>query len=368
MSEKTEKPTEKKRSDSEKKGQSFKAADLNTILLLAAGGLSAPYLFHWNNFGKLFSWIADAGAYPDPWSYVDALISIAAERIVAFVGICTLATAIPMLLQSRFTFAFNALKINFDALNPVNGFKKLFNLRVLKDAVKALLYLTAASASIAIFLTLHYRDLLGLAAMPEMLLRVELNRLGKSLGALLIATALPVLLLDYMVEYFLYIRSLKMDKHEIKEEVKESQGNPEVKSQQRKLSREGMSEKLKENVKGSTFVLANPTHIAIGVYVNFKVAPFPMVSVREQGERARSVIEYAMQCNVPVLRDVPLARRIYARSRRYEFIAVDDLEPILRVLFWLREIEKAGMPEPAASNTEPELDKPPEQDDSVPSD
>jgi type III secretion protein U len=344
MSEKTEKPTEKKRADSEKKGQSFKAADLVTMLLLVVGGLTIPLAFHLDDVGRIFATIASTSQLPDPFSYVNALAWVVVKGLAAFVVICSAVTFVPGLIQSRFTLAFEAIKLNFDALNPANGFKKLFSLRVVKDLVKTLLYIAATIAGGIVFMHLHYRELFTAATLPEPALRFELAHLARRLGLYLIAAALPIVALDYLSEYFLYIRGIKMEKHEVKQEYKQSQGNPEIKSRQRQMAHEGLSEKIKENVKSSTFVVANPTHIAIGIYVDFKVAPFPMVSVRETDARAREVIDYATQCGVPLIRDIPLARGIFSRTQRYQFVCAEDLEPIIRILVWLKQVEEAGLP------------------------
>lgn len=348
MSEKTEKPTEKKRTDSEKKGQSLKAADIGTMLLLIVGGGTIPFVFDLNRIAGLFKWFgsaAQAQDLPAPFAYVNALGWMMMEGIAAFIAICAVATMVPSLIQSRFTLAFDAIKFNFDALNPANGVKKLFNIRVVKDLVKTLLYIVITVAAAAIFTRNHYRELFMTTRMPESALCFELAHLSRCLGLYLIAMAVPVLVLDCLTEHFLYIRGLKMAKHEVKQEIKQSQGNPEVKSKQRQLSREGLSEKVKENVKGSTFILANPTHIAVGIYADLRIAPFPMVSVREVDARAREVIDYAVKCGVPVLRDIPLARGIFARTQRYQFVSPDDLEPIIRILVWLRQVEEAGAPQ-----------------------
>ena len=344
MSEKTEKPTEKKRADSEKKGQSFKAGDIVTMLLLLVGGLSIPLVFHLDEVAALFTTIATTSRLPDPFSYVNALAWGVVKGVAAFVAICSVVTCVPGLIQSRFTLAFGAIKVNFDALNPAHGVKKLFSLRVVKDLVKTLFYICATIAGSLIFVHLHYRELFAVVGLPESALRFEIAHLARRLGSYLIAASIPIVVLDYLAEYFLYIKGIKMEKYEVKQEFKQSQGNPEIKSRQRQMAHEGLSEKIKENVKSSTFIIANPTHIAIGIYADFKVAPFPMVSVRETDARARDVIAYASQCRVPILRDIALARGIYARTQRYQFVCAEDLEPIIRILVWLKQVEEAGLP------------------------
>ena len=132
-----------------------------------------------------------------------------------------------------------------------------------------------------------------------------------------------------------------MDKEEVKREFKEQEGNPEVKSHRRQMHMEILSEQIKSDIENSRMVLANPTHIAIGIYFRPEIAPLPFVSVVETNQRALAVRAYAEKVGVPVVRDVRLARRIYQRHRRYTFINVEEIDEVLRILIWLEQVENA---------------------------
>ncbi|WP_175924701.1 EscU/YscU/HrcU family type III secretion system export apparatus switch protein, partial [Burkholderia latens] len=97
---------------------------------------------------------------------------------------------------------------------------------------------------------------------------------------LFMVCAVPVVLLDALVEYFLHYKNLKMDRHEVKQEHKNNEGNPEIKDRRREVHIELLSGEVKANIRQSDFMLANPTHIAIGIYLNPAIAPLPFVSVR----------------------------------------------------------------------------------------
>ncbi|MNH27733.1 Surface presentation of antigens protein SpaS [compost metagenome] len=88
-------------------------------------------------------------------------------------------------------------------------------------------------------------------------------------------------------------------------------------------------------------ILANPTHIAIGIYFRPEVSLLPFISVIETNQRALAVREYAKEVGVPVITDVNLARRIFKTHRRYSFLQVQEVEQVLRLLVWLEQVEQA---------------------------
>jgi type III secretion protein U len=353
MAEKTEKPTAKKRADSEKKGRSLKVADVVTMALLVVGVGAIPYIFRLSELEKIVGSITLSKDAPAPMAYVNALAWIFVKDMAAFLVLCSVAGALPSLLHSRFTLAFEAIKFNFESLNPINGLKRIFNIRVIKEFVKTILYLFVTIVATTMLIWLHCDELFGSFNLGMRGLLFVASKLIKELALLLLAFYLPILVLDAVAEYFLYIKGIKMEKYEVKQEMKQSHGNPAVKSRQKSLAREGLNEKTKENIEKSNVLIANPTHIAIGIYLDPKVTPYPMVSVREVNERARAAIAHAEECGVPVLRDIALARNIFKRSKCYQFVAVEDIEGVIRILTWLKQVELAGAPpKPGAASDE----------------
>ncbi|WP_323117704.1 EscU/YscU/HrcU family type III secretion system export apparatus switch protein [Burkholderia alba] len=340
MAEKTEQPTAKKLRDAAKKGQTFKSRDLVALAVVAVGTVSASVLVDLTRVMAEFVRMATTAAYPDPSAYALAWAKRFLGIAGPFVLICAVAGVLPSLLQSRFTLAVDAIRFDFEALDPIKGMKRLFSWRSVKDVAKALLYVAVLAVTVRVFADLYHRDVFGLfRARPALLGHMWLV-LTIRLVLLFLACALPVLTLDAAFEYFLHRRELKMDKHEVKQEYKESEGSHEIKSKRREIHQELLSEEIKANVEQSDFIVANPTHIAIGIYVNPDVVPIPFVSVRETNARALAVIRHAEASGVPVVRNVALARAVYRNSpRRYSFVSPDDIDGVMRVLIWLREVE-----------------------------
>lgn len=91
-------------------------------------------------------------------------------------------------------------------------------------------------------------------------------------------------------------------------------------------------------------MIANPTHIAIGIYFKPHLSPIPLISVRETNEVALAVRKYAKEIGIPIITDKKLARKIYATHRRYDYVSFENIDEILRLLLWLEDVENAGQP------------------------
>jgi len=102
-----------------------------------------------------------------------------------------------------------------------------------------------------------------------------------------------------------------------------------------------LSEQVKSDIRGSRVIVANPTHIAVGIYFQPEVTIMPFISLLETNQRALAVRKYAAEVGVPVITDVALARRIFKTHQRYTFIQLQEIENVLRLLVWLEQVEQA---------------------------
>ncbi|EHG6849113.1 hypothetical protein I9E57_005322, partial [Salmonella enterica] len=134
---------------------------------------------------------------------------------------------------------------------------------------------------------------------------------------------------------------MKMDKEEVKREYKEQEGNPEFKSRRLEMHREILSEQIKSDISNSRLIIVNPTHIAIGIYFKPEISLIPVISFKAANAYALAVRKYAEKVKIPVIRDVKLARRIYATHKCYDYICLEELDAIFELLLWLEDVEKA---------------------------
>lgn len=338
---KTEQPTEKKKRDAGKKGQIWRSQDLITLIVLFGGICLLRYSFSLVEILRNLLQTAEAGFQMPQSDYVKKTLLVFCQLSATVVGVAMLLSVLPNLLLTRFRIASQAVQIDFAAINPVAGLKKLFNIKTVKDAVKACLYLLVFAFVAKVFWTTHRIQILGLYRLTPQANAQALRDLAFGLSASLLGAALLIALIDMLLEYMLYIRDLKMTRGEVKREYKDQFGTPEVKQERRRLGHELLTGEVMANVEQSNFVLANPTHIAIGIYINPAISELPFISVMEIDEHALAVIAHAREMGIPVIRDIPLARRIFKKNRRYTFVAEDCMEEIGNVLLWLVDVEKS---------------------------
>ncbi|EJJ6390647.1 EscU/YscU/HrcU family type III secretion system export apparatus switch protein [Escherichia albertii] len=345
MANKTEKPTDKKLKDASKKGQILKSRDLTVSLIMLVGTLYLGYVFDVHHIMSILEYILDHNAKPDIWDYFKAIGIGWLKTIVPFLLVCMFTTILVSWFQSKMKLATEAIKLKFDSLNPVNGLKKIFSLKTLKEFVKAIFYIVFFCLAIRVFWgnnkSLLFKTLDGdiislLSDWGEMLFLLVLYCL---------VSMIIILIFDYIAEYFLFMKDMKMDKQEVKREYKEQEGNPEVKSKRRERHQEILSEQLKSDVSNSRLMIANPTHIAIGIYFKPNLSPIPLISVRATNQVALAIRRYAQEIGIPVITDKKLARKIYATHRRYDYVSFENLDEILRLLLWLEDVENAGQPD-----------------------
>lgn len=363
MSEKTEQPTNKKRRDSAKKGQTFKSKDLITTAILLVGVHYLAYGMSFKDFTNFYSMALMYNTQIGINDFLIGLMRIFFVISLPFIAVCALIGMAVTLFQTGFSIATEAIKLNFKALNPVEGAKKIFSMRTVKELVKSICYLIVFAGTcyslihndLRQVLTLYRADINGLvASWVSLILKAVLVFIGWSAF---------VLVADFIVEYFLHFKDLKMDKHEVKQEHKENDGNPQIKSARRRAHQELLSGEEMAAVRNSEVVMANPTHIAMAIYFNPEKAALPFIALRCTNMKAKAAIAYAEKIGVPVVRNIPLTRRLYRTYNQFSFISLNDdvLIDVMDILIWLRQVEAAGMAQMAETGDEKEAISPESQ-------
>ncbi|WP_445147342.1 EscU/YscU/HrcU family type III secretion system export apparatus switch protein [Dyella sp. Tek66A03] len=338
---KTEKPTRQRLFKESRKGKSFSSRDLIAAVVMLAGLFTLAFGTSLQPVAALYSTIIERKFDLAPAEVVGMALSAFTGGVAPVAIVSIACVALVSLAKSKGVLATEAIRMDFARLNPVNGLRNMFSLNLVKDLVRSVLYalLTGMSALMAwkllapqVFMQVHASEAQAVAIWLDVGFRAVIG--------LLLALA-PVYLLAGFVDHRLYIRDLRMDKSEVKQELKDSEGSPEIKQRRRDVGAE-LSAQVQADVAGSSMILANPTHVAVGIYIHDYGFPVPLVSIREKGARARAVIALAEKLGIPVVRDIRVARAVYARSKRYQFVHSDLVAAVMRILLWLRDIEQAG--------------------------
>lgn len=344
MTEKTEQPTTKRRKEAAQEGQVIKSVEITSGMQLVAILL----FFHFFT-PKLLQRLKTDLLLPiqlidKPFSYAvtlvaQSLLHDAALLLALFCGMIMVATVGAGFLQVGFILASKAVGLSGKRLNLVNNLKQIFSLRSLMELLKSSLKVILLSL---IFAYLFYRYTPTFRALPfygiDILLPV-LSTLLLWMWTCLILFYLLLGVIDYRFQYSQVMKQLRMSKDEVKREYKDSEGDPHLKQRQREIQREIQSGSLARRVKQSSVIVRNPTHIAICLGYHPQDMPIPQVLEKGENHRAALIIALAEQESIPVVENIPLARKLFREVERGKTIPESLFEPVAALLRLVLKVE-----------------------------
>jgi len=346
--ERTEPATPRKRRKEREEGRVAKSQDLGAAAVILVG------LFALMVFGRfLFSWIlaftTDAIAFmggntirEDGW-----FSAIRNETVVAMVvpwlpiGLAAAVGALIVTVsQVGFFLTTKPLVPKMDRMNPVSGLKKVLSLRSLVEMVKGLL--KAALFALVIYFSLRKDTPELVRAIRFPLERRESRLLDKLLGLSfrLAFLLLVIALFDYVYQKWEFERSIKMSKQELKEEFKQMEGDPQIKSKMRQKQRELARGRMMSSVPKADVVITNPTRLAVALEYDRKAMDAPVVSAKGSGFLARRIREIAGENGVPVVENKPLARSLFENLEVGDEVPEEFYRAVAEVLAFVYRIGK----------------------------
>ncbi|MCD0457852.1 type III secretion system export apparatus subunit SctU [Roseiconus lacunae] len=343
--EKTELPTNKRLRDARKKGQVAHSKEVSSTALLIAmftyfyvGGdwiyqnliamIGVPSQHYGLEFGDALS-----GTLVGVFTHA-VLLCLPAIGLVLAVGVGANYAQVGAL------FSVEPLTPKFSKLNPAEKLKQTFSTKNLIEFAKScfkvlflgiLIYLLIKKA-IGGLVFLPYDGLPGvLSALHTMLFRLAILT---SFAYAVIAVA------DFVLQKKQHTKQLMMSKQEVKQEHKENEGDPTIKGRRRQLHRELANDESVKRVKKSSVLVTNPTHFAVALYYEKGVTKLPIILAKGSGSLALRMIDEAKHNDIPVMRNVPLARGLFAFGNVDSFIPRDFIRPVAEVLRVVMRIAK----------------------------
>ncbi len=314
---KTEDPSQRRLQRAREEGQVAQSREINTWFMLGTGGLLVLFLAP--SISRTL--MRSLGAFADPrrflspdgilWRAVAAdLREVATAFLVPF-ALLMLAAAAGTLVQIGFVFATEKIGFDPSRLSPAKGFGRLFSARALVETLKSLakMVLVAAVAGTMLRSEIGRVPFLGMAPedMPGAIEHLVLRLL---LGILMVLTLLAGG--DYVYQRITVLRSLRMTRRELKEEHKQSEGDPLIKARLRQIRMERARRRMMAAVPGASVVITNPTHFAVALKYEMGAAGAPRVVAKGADLVAQRIRALAEENNVPVVENPPLARALYA--------------------------------------------------------
>lgn len=316
---KTEKPSPRRLREAREKGQVAKSAELASLVSLAVfciALISALPAITRAAAHAITSSIALAGAAPALgqgfFHWLLAQWSPVFHGLLAPVFALVIAAVAANVLQTGPVLTFVPMKPDFSRLNPVQGFKRVFSMRTLWDLTRLLLKL-ALLIGIMVLLTRSLWPLLlssgasSTGTIPFLLQRV----FSRLTGWLLFALAL-IAVLDLLFSRREFIRKLRMSRRDVKQEHKQQEGDPAIRSKRRRLAREMLARvKSIARVPSADVIVTNPTHVAVALQYRTRHMLAPVVLAKGGGWLAHRIRRVGARSGVPVVRSPALARALF---------------------------------------------------------
>ena len=346
--ERTEEPTERRLQEARKKGQVPRSKELNTMLslllasisLLVFGGFISQNLMQISieGFSIPRELAFDTAQLPFQFMYMASQALLALSPFMAIMLVSVFAGP---LLMGGWSFSLETISFKLEKLDPIKGLARIVSLKSLVELTKALAkFVLLLGAAILVFFSID-QQLLSLSSMTPKAAGLEAATILVQVLLILSATTILIVALDVPFELWNHSKQLRMTKQEIKDEMKETDGNPQVKQRIRTLQRQLAESRMLEDVKTADVVITNPTHYAVALQYLDRPGSAPKVLAKGKDLTALRIRSIAADCDIPIFEAPPLARALYRSTEiGYEIPHVLYMA-VARVLAYVFQLKNA---------------------------
>lgn len=345
---KTEKATPKRRKEAREKGQVLQSKEISTAIVLISVFI-AVRVFGKNIYSLLSEYTKKVlTEYPkiEDLYMPDIIVRVFIDGVLVFLNATWPILAIAFLTslfvgyaQVGFIFTLETLKPKFDKINPISGFKRLFSMRGVVELLKSVL-------KIAIIGYVSYSYINSKAAAVISLMNMELFQIASfiAITSLDLAIRICVVLIilgafDYLYQWWEYEKNLKMSKQELKEEYKQTEGNPEIKSKIKQKQRQMSMRRMIQEVPKADVIITNPTHFACALKYDAEESPAPMLIAKGQDYIALRIKEVAKENKVEIVENKQLARTIFDTVEIGQAIPQELYQAVAEVLAFVYSLK-----------------------------
>lgn len=347
--EKTEEPTPKRLKDAKEKGDVARSKDLNTLVILLFS--SVGFLFFGQMIIKsLLQLMRDAFTFnqevlttpSDMLYFVTDLAMSSFVVVFPFLLLLMLAAIIGPLLLGGWSFSAKGLMPKFERISPLKGIKRIFAVRGLVEMVKSFgKFLVVATVAISVL----YNQIDVFLSLGNFPLKIALSKAASILvwSFLLVSSGLIIIAgIDIPYQLWEHFRKLKMTFQEIKDEYKETEGKPEVKSQIRKAQHDIAKRRMMHEVPKADVILTNPTHYAVAISYHDGLGEAPKVLAKGKDLVAMQINTVAKAHEIPIFSLPPLARAIYFTTDLNQEIPRGLYVAVAQVLAYVFQLRSKG--------------------------
>jgi len=348
--EKTEEPTSKRLDDAKKKGQIARSKELNTMAITLIGGMALVGMSGSMGYG-LSEIMSSNLTIPrvdmfEPMAMTRRLIAGIQDALIMlapFFVVVVVVAVLSSIALGGVAFSADSMTPKLSKLNPLKGLKRLFSLKGLIELAKAMakFFLVGGATALVLWLTLD-----SFVALSGMGLASAIRELVNLIGwafVLISSTLILVAVVDVPFQVWDHKRQMKMTRQEIREEMKDTEGRPEVRGRIRQLQREMATQRMMDEVPKADVIVTNPTHYAVALRYNQARMNAPVVVATGTELVAANIRRVGTEHEVPIVESPALARAIYFHTELGEPIPAGLYLAVAKILAYVFQL-KAYMP------------------------
>lgn len=344
---KTEQPTQKKIEDAVKKGQVINSKEVTSFLML----LFLTMITLWILPSMLMSlgnslkfYVENAGTIPMSSGTLNVLLPKIIKKTLLYLSpiflIVVIAAVTSSFFQSgEFIFTGETIQPKLSKLSVIKGFKRIFSVKSLVEFIKGIFKISLVGTFVILVIL---ADVGQLGQYQNLSVAGIIDQLGTMVIHILILVTIIMAVIaavDYSYQSYDYYNELKMTKHEVKEEYKQAEGNPEIKQKLRSLRREQAKRQIKITVPQATVIVTNPEHYAIALKYNMQETSAPVCIAKGLDLIAQTIKEIAKESDIPIVENPPLARALYKDVKIDQEIPVEHYEEVAKIISYIMSLE-----------------------------
>ncbi|MEX0961307.1 MAG: type III secretion system export apparatus subunit SctU [Simkaniaceae bacterium] len=348
MAEKSEKATPKKLRDARKKGQVAKSQDFPAALtfIVSISGMVIMSGFFYKKLASYmvnnFNAIKDSPKMETQAAgYISAALHTILSSSIPLIIVVSLTGVLVGFLVVGPTFSMEAMKPDIKRLNPVDNLKNMFKLKTFIELLKSIIKITGAFILIYTVLKKSVPLIISTAGMPPLGAALVFSKFLVQVAIRVGIFFLIVAVFDLIFQKRQFAKQMMMEKFQIKQEIKDTEGDPQIKGKRRQIAREMAYQEGPRAVRRAKAVITNPTHIAVAIEYDAEEVPAPKIIVMGKGQLADEIIRLAHEFNIPIMRNVPLAHELSQKGNPGQFIPEETFAAVAEILKWVAELEKA---------------------------
>lgn len=346
--EKTEKATPKKRQDARKKGQVIKSQDVTSAIVMLmvfiflfffAGSLRDELLaFFRQTFIhniRIETLTIDSVMH----LFIETLIQMA-FIIVPIMAIAVVGALAGNFLQFGFLFTLEPMKFDLKKMDPIKGLKRMFSVKAIVELLKSVLKIGFIGSVTTIIIWTNLPEVLALSFKSPWMTLITVGKLVGIMGIAASLVLLCVSILDWMYQKFDYEKNLKMSKQDIKDEYKNSEGDPLIKSKIKQRQREMAMRRMMSEIPSADVVITNPTHYAIALKYDEENMDAPRVIAKGTDFIAQKIKLIAKEHDVIMVENRPLARAMYDQVEIGDPVPEEFFKAVAEILAYVYRIKR----------------------------